>query len=77
MNQRLTDAVLRLIQECCELTKELTKAAIFGWGNHHPVEPGLLNYDRVLLEADDVEQALNEVRSQMATYEKRLRNEIK
>ena len=49
----------RLIEECAELIKAITKAKRFGWTNWHPDTPEIINAKQVLNEIEDVEKVIN------------------
>jgi hypothetical protein len=54
-----------VIEECAELTQAICKARRFGWFNYHPDRPGTTNYDDVILEMDNVVQAIERLQEEM------------
>ncbi len=46
--------IMRVIEECGELTQALYKVERFGWFTHHPDRPNQTNMDEVFLEMNDV-----------------------
>jgi len=49
----------KLVEECAELIKAISKGKRFGWKEYHPDRPNSNNAQEVLDEIDDVERAIN------------------
>ena len=49
----------KLIEECAELIKAISKGKRFGWKEFHPNRPNSNNAQEVLDEIDDVKRAIN------------------
>lgn len=63
--------LVKVIEECSELIQILCKVDRFGWFNHHPDNPKLLNIEQVYYEILDVTTACNE----LIDYMKQIREE--
>lgn len=59
--QDIGSPVMRVIEECSELTQALCKADRFGWFNFHPERSNETNLDDVRREMDDVLEAMNKL----------------
>ena len=49
----------KLVEECAELIKAISKGKRFGWKEFHPNRPNSNNAQEVLDEIDDVKRAIN------------------
>ena len=56
-----------LIEECAELIHIISKGKRFGWGSYHP-DKIQDNAELTLLEMDDVERRINELRPILRTF---------
>lgn len=64
--QHIGPTAILLIEECSELIKALCKAERFGLENWNPFgSEGLTNRTSILIEMDDVERLIKELRLQL------------
>lgn len=64
---------VRLIEECAELIKALSKARRFGWDRYDPVRPWESNQAAVEREMEDVERRICTLRDELAKADEKER----
>lgn len=68
---KIGSASIRVIEEASEVIKELCKCERFGWFNYHPGDPRKLrNMDRVVLELQDLEYSIQDLKKDIIRMSK-------